>query len=164
MTSFNELVDQFTPMIHHVMKTLHIHKDQEEFVQIGKIALWQAQQKFDESKGQFSNYAYAYMKGEMRKAMTRMNQSEERHVYPSELFWEGKVDEQQERALELETLLSYTAGLNDKEKNWLVCTFYHHMTVREIAAQEHVSLSAVKKWRKQAIEKLKSKGRRLFVD
>ncbi|OCA88904.1 sigma-70 family RNA polymerase sigma factor [Pseudobacillus wudalianchiensis] len=156
MTCFDELVQQFTPMIHHVIKTLHIHKDQEEFVQIGKIALWQAQQRFDASKGQFSNFAYAYMKGEMRKAMTKVNQSEERHVYPSELFWEVKVDEQPERTLELETLLSYAAGLTAKEKNWLVCTFYHQMTVREIADQERVSLSAVKKWRKQAMDKLQS--------
>lgn len=162
MPNFDETVAQFTPMIHHVMKTLHIYKDKDEFIQIGKIALWQAQQKFDKSKGLFSNYAYAYMKGEMRKAMTKINQTEERHVYPDDLFWEARVDEQEEKSLELEVLLSYTEGLSLKEKNWLIYTFYHHMTMKEIAAQESVSLSAVKKWRKQAIEKLKSRGSSLL--
>ncbi|MFB3163846.1 sigma factor [Neobacillus sp. 179-J 1A1 HS] len=62
--SFDELVVQYQPMIHKIIQSLHIYKDEDEFCQTGLIGLWEAAQSFDERKGCFSNYAYTYMKGE----------------------------------------------------------------------------------------------------
>ncbi|WP_374934005.1 sigma factor [Neobacillus driksii] len=64
MESFDELVVQYQPMIHKIIQSLHIYKDEDEFCQTGLIGLWEAAQSFDERKGCFSNYAYTYMKGE----------------------------------------------------------------------------------------------------
>ncbi|KAB7707413.1 sigma-70 family RNA polymerase sigma factor [Bacillus aerolatus] len=164
MASFDEMVADFTPMIHHVMKSLHIYKDEDEFFQVGQIALWEASQKFTENKGKFSNYAYTYMKGRMMNALKRANETKERNVYPDEPFWEAQAGGQSDTPFELDALLSYAGDLSAREKTWLVCTFYYCMTITDIAAQENVSPSAVKKWRKRAIEKLKSSGRGLLMD
>ncbi|MDP4171531.1 MAG: sigma factor, partial [Bacillota bacterium] len=63
MESFEELSEQYTPMIHKIMNTLHIFKNKEEFYQLGLIALWEANERFDPQKGSFTTFAYSYIKG-----------------------------------------------------------------------------------------------------
>ncbi|WP_100332419.1 sigma-70 family RNA polymerase sigma factor [Bacillus xiapuensis] len=157
MERFEDLLETYSPMIHHVMKTLRIYKNREEFLQIGRIALWEADQNFDQAKGKFSSYAYTCIRGRMLDALKKSARREQRYVYPKECFWEGTADEQGEKALELETLLAYARGLTDRETTWLLLTFYKGMTMAEIAAQQNVSLSAVKKWKKQAVGKIRKR-------
>lgn len=47
-------------MIYQIIRSLHIYKNEEEFYQIGLIGLWEAQQRFDEQKGRFFNFAYSF--------------------------------------------------------------------------------------------------------
>ena len=94
MESFDELVEQFTPMIYHVIRSLNIYKNEDEFYQTGVIALWEAHQRFDPDKGKFSTYAYSYMKGKMMTELTKHTRVEERNVYPEETFWDATVDDE----------------------------------------------------------------------
>jgi RNA polymerase sigma factor (sigma-70 family) len=59
--SFDQLVVQYQPMIHKIIKPLHM----DEFYQTGLIGLWEAAHAFDVRKGSFSNYAYTCIKGKM---------------------------------------------------------------------------------------------------
>ncbi|OZI13574.1 RNA polymerase subunit sigma-24 [Bacillaceae bacterium SAS-127] len=142
-------------MIYHVMKSLHIYKDRDEFQQIGQIALWEAYEKYDETKGSFSSIAYLYIKGRMIDELKKAKQREENVIYTNKPFWEEKSEEQSDPSLQLEVLLTYAIHLTHREKIWLIRTFYQDMTITEIAQCENVSPSAVKKWRKQAMNKLK---------
>lgn len=155
MENFEEIVEQYTPMIYHMMRSLHIYKNQEEFFQIGLIALWEARQRFNSDKGTFSTYAYSYIKGRMLTELSSQNKVEERNVYPDEVFWETAVDTMGQPPLQLEQLLSYCDGLTDKQKQWVTYTFYFGLSVVEIAEIENVSPSAVKKWRSGALAKLR---------
>ncbi|MGM7634621.1 sigma-70 family RNA polymerase sigma factor [Bacillus sp. Hm123] len=155
MEGFENVYHQFSPMIYHVMKSLHIYKNQDEFQQIGRIALWEAYEKYDEEKGTFSSLAYLYIKGRMIDELKKAKQREEKVVYTNGLFWEEKPDERSDQSSELEALLTYASLLTPREKIWLIRTFYHGMTTTEIAQYEHVSPSTVKKWRKQVMNKLK---------
>ncbi|WP_396426787.1 sigma factor [Lederbergia sp. NSJ-179] len=56
--------------------------------------MWDAYQRFDHEKGEFSSYAYSYIKGRMMTKLTKHKQIEERNVYPDDVFWENTVEEE----------------------------------------------------------------------
>lgn len=162
MESFAELAKQYEPMIWKIIHSLHIYKNQEEYFQTGLIALWDASNRFIEGKGSFSSFAYSYIKGRIQTEMTSCNQYESRSVYPKEEFWEVIKDESPDRTLETEFIQSFCGDLTENQKKWVLYTALDFLSVREIAEREHVSVSAVKAWRKGAKEKLK--GQLEFVD
>jgi RNA polymerase sigma factor (sigma-70 family) len=153
---FEQLAKEFEPMINKIMHTLNIYKNKEEFFQLGLISLWQAQQQYNPAKGKFASYAYSYIKGRFQTEMTKANRIEGRVVYPKEEFWEVIEDGASESPLERQYLLSFCDGLTPTQKKWLLYTCLEGLSVKEIAAKENVSPSAVKQWRKGAREKLKN--------
>jgi RNA polymerase sigma factor (sigma-70 family) len=155
--SFNELVAQYQPMIHKIIQSLHIYRNEDEFYQTGLIALWEASQSFNESKGSFSNYAYAYIKGKMLTQMSQNNQHQEKHVLPEMEFWECIEDQGSSLFLEKETILTYCEGLTGKEAKWVMASFIEQLTNKEIAEKENVSISAVKQWKSGALRKMKER-------
>jgi RNA polymerase sigma factor (sigma-70 family) len=159
MDGFQSTLKEFTPMIHHIIRSLKIYKNYDEFYQIGLIALWEAKEKFDPKKGSLTSYAYMTIKGRLLSELKRAARVDEQQLYPKEEFWEYRMDEQSAEPLEIEILLSYCEGLTNKQKKWVVATFYLGMSSNEIAAYENVSLSAVKKWKRGAMERMKEKVR-----
>lgn len=163
MESFDEIVENYRPMIYHVMNTLSIYKNQDEFFQTGLIALWDAHRRFDHEKGEFSAYAYAYIKGRMMTNLTKHRKNEERNVYPDDAFWENTIEEEKQW-LELEQLQNYCIGLTDKQKQWVIDTFYKGMTTRDIAEKEKLSLSAIKKRKAVTLAKIRENIERGVVE
>lgn len=155
MDNFDQLAKQFEPMIHKIIKTLHIYKNQKEYFHIGLVGLWEATEAFDPVKGEFSNYAYSYIKGQILNEMNRNNRLEERSIHPKEEYWETVEETNADQPLENDFLLSYCHGLTEKETKWVIYTCADLMSVREIAEKENVSQSAVKQWRNGAKKKLK---------
>jgi RNA polymerase sigma factor (sigma-70 family) len=147
---------KYGSMIHKIIYSLHIYKNKEDFYQTGLIALWEAYEKFNPEKGAFPAYAYSYIKGRIMTELTCNHINEEKHVYKKEDFWELIKEEQSIETLPKERILSYCSDLTDNQTKWVLYTCLDMMTVREIAEVEGVSSSAVKKWRKGAINKLKS--------
>jgi DNA-directed RNA polymerase len=158
MESFEQILEQYRPMIHHMIRKLNIYKNQEEFEQIGLIALWEAYENIQEEKGSFTSYAYVTIRGKMLTALSKARRSEDTFVYPKEEFWNGETDPDLRQPLELETLLAYCDGLTENETKWVVGTFYHQLKIGEIAEREGKSISAVKKWRQGALAKLKMRN------
>ncbi len=154
--SFEELVEQYKPMIYRILKSLSIYRNREEFYQTALIGLWEAQKGFDAQKGTFTNYAYTYIKGKLLLELTRRNRYETRNVCPKEEYWEVVEDGFSEKPLEEEQLLSYCEGLSEKETKWVVAAFLEDLSVKEIALREHVSVSAVKQWKMGALKKLRA--------
>jgi RNA polymerase sigma factor (sigma-70 family) len=157
---FDDLATQYTPMIHKIMQTLHVYKDQEEFYQTGLIGLWEAHLSFDSNKGKFTGYAYTSIKGKMLDAIKQANKHEERSVYMPEEFWSYIEDENPESTLELETLAFYCEGLTEKETKWVIATCKDGLSISDIAKREKVSISAVKQWRVGALKKLRQQVNR----
>ncbi|MBS4206632.1 sigma-70 family RNA polymerase sigma factor [Bacillus sp. FJAT-50079] len=155
MEKFEDVVEQFTPMIYHVIHSLNIYKNIDEFFQTGMIALWEAKQRFDPDKGKFSTYAYSYIKGRIMTELSKHRKAEEVSVYPDEEFWEMAGDADVDVPFELATLLSYCVNLTERQRMWVVYSFYFGMTTREIAEHEGVTVSAVKKWRVGAMERIR---------
>lgn len=61
----------------------------------------------------------------------------------------------QEPSLENEFLVSYSEMLTPKQRKWLQYTLRSGLSIREIADQEGVTVSAVKQWREGARGRLK---------
>lgn len=157
MESFEQLVVQYKPMIHKIIHTLHIYKNWEEFYQHGLIALWQASNRFDPQKGNFTNYAYNYIKGFLLLELSKASKYEEKCVLPKEEFWETVEDIIIDHPLEEESILSYCTTLTPNQKKWVLYTTLNDLSIKEIAKKEQVSMSAVKSWRAGAKEKLKER-------
>lgn len=155
MEGFEQMAKQYEPMIHKIIRSLNVYKNKEDYFHIGLVALWEAAEAFEPEKGEFTNYAYSYVKGQILNEMNRINRFEERSILPKEEFWESVEETNVDHPLELDFLLSYCDGLTEKETKWVIYTCIDFLSIREIAEKENVSLSAVKQWRSGAKKKLK---------
>lgn len=155
MESFEHLSLQYQPMIHKIMRTLHIYKNIDEYYQIGLIALWEANNRFEPDKGNFTTYAYTYIKGRILNEMSKSIKIEEKMVYPNEEFWKYMEDLCTIHPFEESLLLSYCTSLTENQTKWVMYSFMQNLTIKEIAELEKVSPSAVKSWRAGARERLK---------
>jgi RNA polymerase sigma factor (sigma-70 family) len=162
LDSFEAIHQQYEKMIHSVIHSLHIYKNQSDFYQTGLIALWEAYENFQPDKGPFAPYAYSFIKGRMMTALTSEHRVEERNTYPKEEFWELIEEGNPSEMLPKEVVLSYCETLTKNERKWVLFTSLEMMTIREIAEKENVTASAVKKWRKGAKEKLSEAARREY--
>lgn len=154
MESFEELAKQYEPMIYKIMNLLHIYKNKDEFFQLGLVGLWEAKLRFDPNKGEFTNYAFTYIKGLFLTELTKTRKQEERMVYPKDDFWEVIEDPCPVQPLEVKLLLTYCESLTAQQTKWVLYTCLDGLSIKEIAAKEGVSISAVKMWRKGARCKL----------
>lgn len=157
MESFEQLAIQYEPMIQRIIYSLHIYKNKDEFRQQGLIALWEASKRLEPAKGNFSTYAYHYIKGYILTELTKETLELERTFHPKEEFWEcAEAFCTAEEPLENEILMQYGRHLTPNQRKWLFLTTLEGLSVSEIAEKEKVSLSAVKNWRKGARDKLKA--------
>ncbi|WP_404405139.1 sigma-70 family RNA polymerase sigma factor [Jeotgalibacillus malaysiensis] len=153
--TFEEHYEQFEPMIFHMMKKLHITRDHDLYLQEGRIALWKASEKFQEENGEFPPFAYQYIRGGMLDLMRKQNKLLERETVKSDEYWQMNMDITEDKLLEIDMLAPYAEGLTVHQKKWFWHTFVDDMKMTEIAEKHQVSVSAVKKWKKGAIERLK---------
>jgi RNA polymerase sigma factor (sigma-70 family) len=156
LEAFDSVVHQYGNMIHKIIHSLHIYKNQEEFYQVGLIALWEAYRNFMPEKGEFPAFAYSYIKGRILTSLNSDRRNEEKSVFQKEEFWDQIKDETLTEILPIELVLSYCTGLTENQKKWVVYTCMNMLTVMEIAEIEEVSVSAVKKWRQGAKKIIKA--------
>ncbi|WP_226670463.1 sigma-70 family RNA polymerase sigma factor [Metabacillus litoralis] len=153
---FVELHQQFEPMIYHIIKRLSIYKNKQEFYQIGCIALWEASERFDEEKGEFKSYAYSFIIGRMKSALTGDRIKQEKEELLEDFFTQGEISSDDFTAILSESVfeeISSTLTLN--QSKWLKAYCLYGYTPSEIAKDEGVSISAVKSWRRDALIKLR---------
>lgn len=154
MENFDIMEKKYEAMIWSIIHSLHIYKNQTEFYQTGLIALWEAQKGFDKEKGSFTSYAYSSIRGKILTELTKRKKHEDTCLYPDEDFWSLIEGADSQLLLEKETILSYCARLTEPQKKWVLYTALADLSIKEIAEIEHVSMSAVKAWRRGAREKL----------
>ncbi|SFB20539.1 MULTISPECIES: sigma-70 family RNA polymerase sigma factor [unclassified Bacillus (in: firmicutes)] len=155
MESFEDLAIQYEPMIHKIIRSLSIYRNKEEFYQLGLIGLWEARKRFNTSKGNFTNYAFTYIKGVLLTEISKSKKRDERNVYAEEEFWDLVEDTHYVDRHEKDLILSYCIHLTENQTKWLTYTCLYDLSVKEIAVRENVSPSAVKNWRAGARAKLK---------
>jgi RNA polymerase sigma factor (sigma-70 family) len=156
VNNFEEVLNQYEPMISASIRTLNIYRDQESFRQTGRVALWQAWTHFDIEKGNFTPFAYRSIRGAMldklkRENMIDVNTTQMDNEALEELItvadsvefeWSEKVDEAFEQLTAAERELIH----------WL---FIEGLSLSECAIRVSISLPGIKKRRQKMISKLR---------
>lgn len=154
MREYEELDVQYAPMITAIIRKLHIYREYDSFRQIGKIALWQASIRFDESKGSFTAFAYRTIYGAMLDHLKKETKFIERNLLQQNHEFDEFAD-----CIEEDELPEWLEGavLKSEEKRLLEELFVNGNSVAGLAAAEGISVAGMKKRRERVLKKLKDK-------
>lgn len=151
MKDFEEVAVQYAPMISAMIRKLHIYRDYDTFRQIGNIALWQAWQRFEDSKGNFTPFAYRSIQGAMLDELKRETRRNDQGNFADS----GMREKIAEAAVEELPDWLVVTQLTGHEK-WLLNALYvNGFSLPELAELEKISLAGMKKRRERLLKKLK---------
>ncbi|WP_171016980.1 sigma-70 family RNA polymerase sigma factor [Pseudalkalibacillus caeni] len=162
--SFEEIARKYEPLIKSQLKKLHVFKDFELYYQAGLIGLWEAYLQFEESKGTFSSFAYSKIRWKITDEIKKDIRIQEKQTTVSDDVLSGVIDPSSVYLLETEILQSYLTGLTDNQCKWVVHSVLEQKQTKQIAAEEGVSIEAVKSWRKAAIKKIIQNAREMRTE
>lgn len=143
-------------MISANIRNLNIYREHEHYRQTGRVALWQAWQRFDEKKGDFTPFAYRSIRGAMLDEMKKESRFEQRFM-PAEdemlSLWIGEGES--EEAGWIEDLYYAVRQLTDEERDLLQWLFLDRCTQAECAKRIGISVPGVKKRRRRLLDRLR---------
>lgn len=157
MMNFEDVLKQYEPMISASIRTLNIYRDHESFRQAGRVALWQAWNRFDEAKGNFTPFAYKSIWGGILDELQKENRFAD-HVTQME-------DEFLENVIEAEIDVHHGAPnglaealdvLSPAERELVQWLFIEGFTLTECAERFGITVAGVKKRRERMLAKLRS--------
>lgn len=141
-------------MLSAVIRKLHIYRDFEHFRQAGRVALWQAWQRFDESKGDFTPYAYRSIYGAMLDEMKRETRFSDVHM-PAEDDLLEIVAPDASSKIESEGLEELLSSLTVEERELMILLYSDRVSQAVCAEHFGISVAGVKKRRERLLEKLR---------
>ncbi|GAB3063431.1 sigma-70 family RNA polymerase sigma factor [Salinicoccus sesuvii] len=151
----DEKIVSYEPMVYSIMNKLNIQFDKDDYMQVGRLAIFSALSTYDDiaAKGATESqfvYTRIYQRliDEIRKVSKYTNAvsvTVDDHLHECV---GGRAD-----PLEMLALETTQHQLETYELMWLSYTLRGY-SVREIAEQSGYSVSSVKNWRKSAREKL----------
>jgi RNA polymerase sigma factor (sigma-70 family) len=154
--TFEETIVLYDKLIKNQIKQLTIYQHFDDYYQIGLIALWDAYQKFDSTKGSFSAYAKSTVRGNLLTALKKEHTYIQFHQLYDTIIPELLQDKWQiDSVLQKEIIEVYCKRLSKNQQKVIFGRFYYQKTFEEIAHDEQVPLSLVRSWYKHAINKLK---------
>ena len=154
MKSFDQLYEQYLPMMHSILNSYNIQKDRDDYIQIASIALWKNLNKYDSTKAHFHKYVYMTMKFAIVKEIRKQSswqffEEKEENIEQNKLL----DDYSPEITLLVQQLLQQ---LTEVER--IVVTHYYmqDMTYSKIGQLIGKSEEAVRKIKMRALMKLKT--------
>ncbi len=154
MKSFDETARQYSKMIYSIIHSLRIYKNLDHYYCIGLEALWEAEQKYVPETSSFTTFAYSVIKGRIRNQLKQDALWENRN-HLTEAIEKTSTQTCSEEYFPYEFITICAPYLTEKQLCWLVGTYVHQYSISDIAQQEKVTPSAVKSWRRSALEKLR---------
>ncbi|GEN57138.1 hypothetical protein GCM10012290_17830 [Halolactibacillus alkaliphilus] len=157
MDEFNRLLNDYEPMIYHLLKKYHVRDPEGEFYQELAICLWQATLDYDNEKMKFSTYVYNKMQFRLidlfRKDERKRNREEKykQHVETTEQY--KTEDQLPDKAL----IIQIKQLLTENEWAWFTGYVLKGKTLVEIGKELGVSANAVRHYKRSAAQKLKTK-------
>ena len=155
MTDFEDILEQFEPMISACIRKLSLYKNHEIYRQAGRIALWKAWVKFDEDKGDFAPYAYRSIYGGMLDELKKEKRQEEQ-ADPVE---DEKLAVLLEKSLVLsivsEELETAIESLQAHERELLMWIFVEGISLQQAATRVGITIPGIKKRRERVLGKLR---------
>ncbi|MFD1031289.1 sigma-70 family RNA polymerase sigma factor [Metaplanococcus flavidus] len=149
---FNDVEEQYAPMISALIRKLHIYRDHEEYRQVGKLALWQAWSRYDGDKGDFTPFAFRTVHGAMLDELAR-----EGRYAKLFLLSEGEHFESLAMPEPAEKLPEWLLKINlkNKERQLLNELFVEDKGIKQLAELYGISVAGMKKKRERVLKKIK---------
>lgn len=154
--AFNARIENYEPMIQSIIGRLNIRFERDDYMQVGRMAVYNALSTFDDiaargaTESQFVyTRIYQRMIDEIRRVSRYTNTVS---ATEDELLIE-RVGGYGSESVLLAELHDMLGTLDEQERQWLLLTLDGY-TVVEIAAASGFSVSSVKNWRKRARAKL----------
>lgn len=153
MQEFENVLEQYEPMITRSIRQLNIYRDHEQYRQAGRVALWQAWTRFDTEKGNFTPFAYRSIRGAMLDELKRASKYDD-NVMPA--ISEELIDViGAEEEIEFDFLLDVIEQLTPDEKAFIHWTYVEQCSLAECAERFRISVAGVKKRRERLLKKLR---------
>ncbi|WP_223701206.1 sigma-70 family RNA polymerase sigma factor [Sutcliffiella deserti] len=152
---YGEVLAQYEPMIHKIIRSLHIYYDHEYYYHEATIALWHAWEKFEDEKGSFTSFAYTSIRGKLLNVLNKERRHQQTHLSWKEGLEESLPDTTITIEDQLRELEYYMENLTEYQKIWLVGYICYGKKLEDLAKEYKTSTSAVKSWRRGAIQKIK---------
>lgn len=156
MENFEEVLEQYEPMIYACIRKLRIYKNHSEFVQAGRVGLWKAVQKYEKERGDFAPFAYRSIYGSILDELKK-SFAHEQHAVPTE----GDVLERiigfnEEVVDQDKSLTEALSHLNHTEQQLIQLLFIEGYSLDEVASRFEMSKESLKKKRQRTLKKLRN--------
>nr|WP_106784404.1 sigma-70 family RNA polymerase sigma factor [Lysinibacillus timonensis] len=158
MKNFDEVLEQYEPMITSILKKAHVYKNHEHFRQSARIALWKAWQNYDPNRGPFAPYAYRSMLTSIYTEMRRDNRYADYQipVEKDKLTFVAQGKNIMHMPFDhVSTLTMLKLLLQEKDYQLLLDIYYYHYSYDELARKYNTSVATLKKRRARILEKLR---------
>ncbi|PYZ94883.1 hypothetical protein CR194_04990 [Salipaludibacillus keqinensis] len=156
---FEQICEQFMPMIYGLIRKWKLAGDKDEFIQTGRIALYDAWTNYDGDRGAFAAYAKSYIYGRFQLTLERKNRWQTRHVSTEPIILSETnpaVVLNEEDLFILRDLIA-RSRLTPREQDWINGALIDGLKLGEIADRHGVAISTVRSWRKEALKKLRER-------
>jgi DNA-directed RNA polymerase len=141
-------------MIHACIRKLRIYKNHDSFIQVGRVGLWKAWQRYDSSKGDFAPFAYRSIYGSLLDELKKA--ANEENILPAEdQLLEILLNKPAESSVDLEELINALSQLNLAEQQLIQLLFIDRSSLDEVALHFGITKAGVKKKRQRTLQKLK---------
>lgn len=140
----------YEPMIHSIIQQLNILYDKDEYMQVGRIAVFEAVSKFDSSKTSCSEsqFVYTLIRQRLIDEIRKVSRYQERQSPAEDNIIEIQAADD---SYKLENTAQKV--LNKREYRWFTLTLSGY-SLKETAELLKVSVSTAKNIRKSARDKL----------
>lgn len=156
MENFEEILTQYEPMISATLRKLHIYRDHENFRQAGRVALWQAWTRYDNTKGHFAPFASRSIRGAMLDLLRAESRVDEHVVQMEDDILEVLNDViKREDELWSDHVAEAFHVLNADERSFIHWYFVEGLSQTECAKRAGISVAGIKKRRERLLVKLR---------
>lgn len=154
MEEIEQIILDNEDLIKKVIFKLRIYRDFEEYMQVGRIALWKAVKSFDKTKGEFTMFAYMTVKFAIARELSKSNDvSQNEFTVEDEVF--SNIEEQStvQPCLEWPEWFSH---LKEEEQFLIKAMFLENLNMKEIADKYNFSYEALKKRQQRLFTKIRT--------
>lgn len=154
MQTAEQVLEQHDYLVKRAVRKLKIYKNFDDYMQIGRIALWQCITDYDETLGEFEMFAYMRIKYALIRALQRDRKVGEHEVAIEQDDLNFHIDQKQQ--VRLVTNYPYWFDeLKEEERVLLIMHYYEGKTTQEVASKLGYSQEAMKKRKQRLLKKLK---------
>ncbi|WP_408010666.1 sigma-70 family RNA polymerase sigma factor [Pseudalkalibacillus sp. A8] len=151
---FEKVLVNFDTLIKSMIRKYSKALEFDEMYQVGRIALWEAYERFDIEKGYFPAYTRRYVSGRFLQLFNQKGLEIvhlEDHFLAEHHFFHRSFPRQPCHK-------RVCRNLSERERLYVNAIILKQGSMKELARREGVSYETVRSWRKSALVKLRRKG------